>query len=154
MLKAAIDAFKYRDGMPALAEPLGNALADAIERQFSSLPDRAILVPVPLAPKREQGRGFNQSLLLARIVAKRIGTDVAANLLIRTRETPKQVGLTASERKENVLRAFKTTRPADSSLTYIIVDDVTTTGSTIRACARALRADGAKTVFAATVAQG
>ena len=152
MAKATMDALKY-ESLRDLAEPLGQYLASAIRTQWPQIPRGAVLVPIPLHRARERERGFNQSSLIAKACAIDLRLDVHDTLLKRTRHTKKQVGLPASERKENIIGAFIADQ-ADAKVTYILIDDVTTTGSTLREAARALRKAGAKTIWAATVAQG
>jgi ComF family protein len=109
------------------------------------------LAPVPLHPKRIKNRGFNQSLLLARAFP---GAPVAREALTRTRHTPPQVGLNPKERRDNVKGAFAVTDPArvqDKSV--LLIDDLYTTGSTVKECARVLRKAGARRVEVLTVAR-
>jgi len=110
-----------------------------------------LLVPVPLHPKRIRDRGFNQSLLLAQAFP---GTPLAREALVRTRHTPPQVGLSPKERRDNVKGAFAVTDPArvkDKSV--LLIDDLYTTGSTVKECARVLRKAGASRVEVLTVAR-
>ena len=109
------------------------------------------LAPVPLHPKRIKHRGFNQSLLLARAFP---GTPVAREALVRTRHTAPQVGLNPKERQDNVKGAFAVTDPArvkDKSV--LLIDDLYTTGSTAKECARVLLKAGARRVEVVTVAR-
>ncbi len=110
-----------------------------------------LLAPVPLHPKRIKDRGFNQSLLLARAFP---GTPVARAALIRTRSTPPQVGLNPKERQDNVKGAFAVTDPARvQGKGVLLIDDVYTTGSTVKECARVLLKAGARRVEVLTVAR-
>jgi ComF family protein len=109
------------------------------------------LAPVPLHPKRIKNRGFNQSLLLARAFP---GTPVAREALIRTRPTPPQVGLNPKERQDNVKGAFAVTDPARvKGKSLLLIDDLYTTGSTAKECARVLLKAGARRVEVLTVAR-
>lgn len=109
------------------------------------------LAPVPLHPKRIKNRGFNQSLLLAQAFP---GTPVAREALIRTRHTPPQVGLNPKERQDNVKGAFSVTDPARvKGKCVLLIDDLYTTGSTVKECARVLRKAGARRVEVLTVAR-
>lgn len=109
------------------------------------------LVPVPLHPARLRQRGFNQSLLLARRAAEVLNVPVEEHLL-RTRRTGAQVHLTADERVTNVMGAMAL-RPGSSiaGRTFVLIDDVITTGSTLGACAAVLSQGGAQQVKAATI---
>jgi ComF family protein len=108
------------------------------------------LVPVPLHPSRLRQRGFNQSLLLARRAADSLHAPVEEPLL-RTRRTDSQVRLSAEERLHNVMGAMAVNPGSRiSGRTFVLVDDVVTTGSTLAACAAVLSREGAQSVKAAT----
>jgi ComF family protein len=110
-----------------------------------------LLAPVPLHPKRIKHRGFNQSLFLAQGFP---GAAVAREALVRTRHTPPQVGLNPKERRDNVKGAFAVTDPAQvKGKTVLLIDDLYTTGSTVKECARVLRKAGASRVEVLTVAR-
>lgn len=140
----ALKAFKF-GGRRALAAPLGDLVADIGRARLPiSTPD--LLVPVPLHPARERERGFNQALLLARRVGR--AWDVAVeSALSRRAATRPQTDLSAEERRVNVRGAFSVRRPERVAGRHVVVvDDIVTTGSTVDACAAALRAAGASTV--------
>ncbi|MCG8440497.1 MAG: double zinc ribbon domain-containing protein [Caulobacterales bacterium] len=114
------------------------------------------IVPVPLHPARLRARGFNQAALLARALARRAGRPFDPDLLQRRRRTPTQAGKTAKERDRNVAGAFAARRGAARKVRgarVLLVDDVHTTGSTLNACARALRRAGAARIDAVTLAR-
>lgn len=137
------------DGLKAFARWMARAGHDC-------LCPSAVLVPVPLHPKRLRQRRFNQSLLLARALSRETGLEVAAHWLERVRATPSQGGLSAKGRARNVAGAFKlrTKLPAAlKDLNLVLVDDVYTTGATLSACARALKRAGAANVSAITLAR-
>ncbi|OGD93881.1 hypothetical protein A2697_02355 [Candidatus Curtissbacteria bacterium RIFCSPHIGHO2_01_FULL_41_44] len=131
------------------------------------LPSDLTIVPVPLHSKRKRWRGFNQSEILAKSLAKKFGVDLR-DVLIRTRETKSQVGLKRDERKENVKGAFSLnaiqTRFGIASQTgfvrsvegknFMLVDDVYTSGATMAECCRVLKKAGARQVWGLTVALG
>jgi ComF family protein len=152
-LKDVILLFKYRKFAP-LSRPLAS-FADACLAAETALWDRAeALVPVPLHAARRRERGFNQARLLARDLGARRGIGVLSGALVKTRRAPAQAGLKAADRERNVRRAYAVKRPERvAGRTLILVDDVTTTGATIRECARVLVAAGAKEVRAITLAQ-
>jgi ComF family protein len=116
----------------------------------------AVLVPVPLHPARERWRGFNQSALLAKAFARELSVAGCAGLLERARNTATQTRLTREERLRNMRNAFALKAGAElrADLTYIVVDDVFTTGSTLNECCRVLRRSGAKTLKVLTFAHG
>jgi ComF family protein len=110
-----------------------------------------LLTPVPLHPKRIKNRGFNQSLLLARAFPE---APVAREAVVRTRHTAPQVGLNPKQRQDNVKGAFAVTDPALVKGKHVLlVDDLYTTGATVKECARVLRRAGASRVEVLTVAR-
>src|SRR4029079_11362641 len=141
-----VHALKY-DGRRSLARPLAGMMR---VRGADVLADAACVVPVPLHPTRRLHRGCNQPGDLAR----HIGLPVI-HALRRTRDTATQTGLSAARRHRNVRDAFAPTRAAGqvAGLTVVLIDDVSTTGATLDACARALKAAGAKEVRALTAAR-
>jgi ComF family protein len=132
-LSRAITRFKY-EPRPELAVPLGRLLARAAVSQ--ELPQDLVWAPVPLHFERLVERGFNQSALLARELARVTRRPMHARLLCRQRDTGHQVELGRSERAANVRDAFQVRTP--SARTVVLVDDVVTTGATAEACIEAL----------------
>ena len=144
-LRAIVHALKY-EGRRSLASPL----AALIRRECANTLEGAdMLVPVPLHPGRERQRGFNQ----AEELAARLDMPMR-RVLRRIRATPSQTDLPAARRHGNVRDAFAISRSARvSGLRIVLVDDVCTTGATLDACARVLRAAGAADVRAVTAAR-
>jgi ComF family protein len=142
-LRAVIHELKFH-GRRRVAARLAERIA-ASPGSAAVLTAEAVLVPVPLHPRRRRERGFNQSELLARALARRCPVvTVAADALVRRKETPPQTGLTAAARRSNVAGAFAVRRRSRvDGRVVVVVDDVVTTGATARACARALREAGA-----------
>ena len=103
--------------------------------------------PVPLHPRRERSRGFNQSELIANQLSQLTGVPVENTALRRTRNTPPQVSMdSADDRQSNITDAFEC--PTDvQGRRYMLIDDVITTGSTMSACADALKDAGAANVW-------
>jgi ComF family protein len=142
-----------------LANRLGEFLAQACEALPE--PDPAVVVPVPLHASRRRQRGFNQAELLARGLVRRLrreerfeGLQFAADSLCRTRATLPQVGLSVRARRENVRGVFSVARPERvRNHTFVLVDDVMTTGATLSACAAALKRAGASRVLALSLAR-
>lgn len=144
----AIHRFKY-SGTVTLAGYLGRLASEGTD--FSARPD--VVVPVPLHKKRLRKRGFNQSLLLAREVAKKFKADVDYLNLKRVRETDPQINLRIREREDNIKGAFVVKDcAAFRNKTVLLVDDVFTTGATIRECAKTLNGAGAE-VYVLTLAR-
>jgi len=152
-LKDVILLFKYRKYAP-LSRPLAR-FADACLGGDPGLWESAeLLVPVPLHPSRRRERGFNQARLLARDLGAMRGLDVLTGALVKTLNRPAQAGLRAADRERNARSAYAVKHPARvRGRTLILVDDVTTTGATIRECAKVLKEAGAKEVRAITLAQ-
>ncbi|MGQ9550220.1 MAG: ComF family protein [Roseiflexus sp.] len=147
-LRQAVHQLKYRSRQRA-ARPLGALLADYLRAH--PLPCDA-LVPVPLHPDRLAERGFNQAELLAREVARVTGVPLIVGPLVRIRATRQQALLDTSGRIENVAGAFVWRGPPPPAC-VALVDDVLTTGATVNACAQALRAGGAREVYALALAR-
>ena len=142
-----VHALKY-DGWtrvaPAMAERMSRLswLSDVVE-------ERTALVPVPLSRERLRERGFNQSALIAAALAPMWGIPVWQNVLERTASSRSQTELTPGERLSNVAGAFAVPQRASKSMRgahLVLVDDVVTTGATLRAGASALFAAGARTI--------
>lgn len=151
VMREALRAFKFR-GRRALAAPLGDLLADMGGRLPAGVP--ALLLPVPLHPRRERERGFNQASLLARRVGRAWRVPVRDDVLVRAVATPSQTELDAPARRANVRDAFRLRRPETITGCHVLlVDDILTTGATLSECARCLREGGAATVGALTVAR-
>ena len=147
-VRLAIHQFKYRH-LKAMAAPLGQLLAD-YWRSYP-LPGEA-LVPVPLHPKRLRERGYNQASLLAREMGKLTGLPAVEGSLLRIRDTVTQARTaSAAERRSNVRDAFACQQELHGEK-ILLIDDVCTTGATLDACAMALRAAGAGSVWGLTVA--
>lgn len=108
---------------------------------------------VPLDDERMRQRGYNQANLLAGPVAKALGVPFRPNALERVRKTQSQVGLSRRERGENVRNAFSVSPDIMLGQQVILVDDVITTGATLRECARALKKAGTKRVYGLTLAR-
>jgi ComF family protein len=153
MVKDLIILFKYgrcsvlAGGMAAFIDlALGSdaALWDGVEA----------IVPVPLDRRRKRDRGFNQSLLLARELGVRRGLPVLDRRLMKVRPAPPQVSLEAAERERNVRGAYDVRKREEiRGRTLLVLDDVYTTGSTLRECSAVLKRAGAAEVRAVTIAQ-
>jgi ComF family protein len=147
-LRDAIHALKFRR-CADMAVPLGTLLAELIAADQELQPD--VIVPVPLHPVRLRERGFNQSALLAAQAGRYLERSVDVDTIRRTRPTASQTGLPASERRSNVRGAF-VAAPGLPARRVLLIDDVMSTGSTARECARVLRRAGAGEVVVATLA--
>jgi ComF family protein len=144
-----VHSLKYR-GQLATGRVLGTLLADRI-MALGLHRDVDVIVPVPLYPARHAERGFNQSAEIARHLGRRLQLPIDERLAARRRATPPQVGLHLDERRRNLADAFLAAGATGRRVA--IVDDVTTTGTTLQELARELRRTGAEAVDAWCVAR-
>ena len=150
LVHQAVVLFKYQN-LRALAPILGRLLKDYLDSH--PLPFDAIL-PVPLHPRRQRQRGYNQAGLLARELGKLVGMPVAQGAIRRVKATPPQArAQRREERRANVTRAFVCQERGLEGRNLLLVDDVSTTGATLDACAQALKKAGAKAVLGLTIAR-
>jgi ComF family protein len=126
---------------------IARTMARYMERHLPAASGNAVLAPVPLHRTRLWNRGFNQSALIARVLAARTGLALQPELLSRVRRTPRLKDMSVRQRERIVAGAFAVRGGNDlQGRTVILVDDVYTTGSTANACARALKKAGAARV--------
>jgi ComF family protein len=125
------------------------------ERDFAdpAKSSKPILVPVPLHWLRERRRGFNQSEVIARKLAKMVGLSVERGALKRKRNTASQQELSKEERQSNLCNAFKADASIVRGKAIILIDDVCTSGATLVECANVLRDAGAPRIFGLTLAR-
>lgn len=127
-------------------------IAEYLNETLPLLEKDIIIAHVPTATSRRRQRGYDQSELIARELAKRRGLRLAT-LLARTGHT-RQVGATKKQRAEQMQQAFRAANQQDlSGATVLLIDDLTTTGATLEAASKVLKTAGAKKIFAATFAQ-
>lgn len=143
--RAAVLEAKFR-GITSLLRPLG--LAAAVE---AAEWDIDVVVPVPLHSQRLRQRGYNQAELIGGAVAAHLGVPLETDRLRRVRATPAQAGLAAGARARNLRGAFEVRGAVRG--TVLVVDDVTTTGSTFAEAARVLVESGAHRVYALAIAR-
>ena len=147
-LRAILHALKYGKRQ-SLARPVARLMLATAASAGDFLAGVDLVVPVPLHRRRRRTRGFNQAEELAR----HLGLEWK-DVLRRTRATPSQTDLPAARRHANVRDAFTVRRRHDvDGLTVLLVDDVSTTGATLDACANVLRRAGAREVRALTAAR-
>jgi ComF family protein len=150
-LQRSIHAMKY-DGERVRARHLGALMRPWLVELLAAEPT-ALVVPVPLHVDRLRGRGFNQSLLVARHAVHSDPWPIASAAVARVRSTRQQVHLSLSERERNVSGAFEADPLVVANRPILLVDDVFTTGSTLMACAAALRDAGATDIAAVTLSR-
>jgi competence protein ComFC len=148
--RTAVHELKYRN-LRAIAPTLASYLA-AYQMGETVEPD--VIVPVPMHPRRQRKRGYNQSELLARGLGNARGLRTDTTSLKRIDAGRSQVRTASScERARNVTDAFACAEGSFSGKRFLLVDDVCTTGATLEACAVALRSAGAVQVVGLTVAR-
>ncbi len=150
VMRKAIHQLKYRN-LRAIAEPLAGLLSDCLTTHYMPA---EVLVPVPLHSKRLRERGYNQSGLLARELAKLAGLPVIDGCLIRKRLAPPQAKTqNVKERRGNVADAFVCRDHQLKGSQVLLIDDVTTSGATLDACAAALKDAGAASAWGLVLAR-
>ncbi len=147
-LRKMVHIYKYGK-VESLASPLSRLLLQSLplDERFD------LILAMPMHWRKRWERGFNQAELLAHPVAKRYGLRLASNLR-RRRYTKPQAGLSESQRRENLRNCFEVVRPQEvAGKRVLLIDDVFTTGATLRAAASALKSAGASYVCALTLAR-
>lgn len=148
-IQGALHSLKYRRNF-GIADSLACELADFF-RSLKWTVD--VLIPAPLSIQRQKDRGYNQVGLVARPFAYETGLKYVPQGLIKKKDTRSQVGLSISERKNNVLGVYLANSLIVTGKSILLLDDVATTGSTIQACTEALLAAGARDVYVITIAR-
>lgn len=150
--RASLAAVKYhnkREYLDFYAAEMAKRLGPAVRRMGVQA-----LVPVPVHPERLRTRGFNQAAELSRRLGKRLGIPNEERILFRTKKTLPQKDLGPAERLKNLEQAFGAGSVPAGLKAVLLVDDIYTTGSTVEACARALRRAGVRRVCFAVIAIG
>lgn len=148
-LRDAICLYKYRGKVS-----LRDALVQLMLGHWPALEPVDVIIPVPLHPARLREREFNQVLLLADGLGRRVDAPIRPGLLVRSRETRPQAGLTRRQRRLGLRRCFTVHRPETiAGKRVLLIDDVFTTGTTVNECAKALRKAGSGDVYVVTLAR-
>ncbi|TSD05218.1 MAG: phosphoribosyltransferase [Parcubacteria group bacterium Athens0714_12] len=156
LLNKSIKIFKYNFAFD-LSRPLGKILINFLRQFDLSEKDDFLIVPIPLHKKRFSWRGFNQSELLAEEIGTFFKIKTAAGILKRIKNTKPQTKLKRKERQKNVKNIFSISFSLPQETLYkkiILIDDVTTTGSTLREAAKILKKAGFKNVWGLVLAKG
>lgn len=152
----AVKQLKYRQ-VTALVDILVKmALEEFLETEIL-FGEEMIVVPVPLHWIAKWKRGFNQAEMIAKALADQLDLEVRSDLLKRTKYTISQTSLPGDKRRENIRNAFavnKKKRQEIKDRHFLLVDDVCTTGSTLKECAKVLKRAGAKSVWGMSIAKG
>jgi competence protein ComFC len=145
-----IHNFKYKRKI-TLGEMLGRRLGEILKEE-RVLEEIDYLIPVPLHSSRERERGYNQSKVLAQEISEITGLSLLDKILIRKKNTKDQTNLSLEQRERNVKDAFTVrNNTVLKGKGVLLVDDVMTTGATLRECSRALKEAGARTVIGTTI---
>jgi len=150
VVKQAIKGIKYK-----FAYRIAEDVLQMISEEQLIFLKHMILVPIPLHSSRLQMRGFNQAEIIATILSKKYFLPIQINILKRVQKTPPQVEMRyRKERIENMKKVFAVSKTYQLKKTAILlVDDVFTTGATMRSAAESLKKAGAETVWGVTIAQ-
>ncbi|MFQ5671748.1 MAG: ComF family protein [Nitrospinales bacterium] len=152
VLKQLILLFKY-GRQPGIVEEIEPLLQAYFAEEKGNCRD-FLVVPAPLHVAKMKERGFDQSYLIAREVAKAADLPLDAGRLVRIKKTEPQAGMSKGDRLQNVRGAFRVTRPEElKGRNILLVDDVFTTGATVNEAARVLKKSGARRVFVFTLAR-
>ncbi len=147
--RSGIKRLKYNNSTET-AEFFARRMALMVSQEYKRV-DFDVVTCVPMYPSDLQERGYNHAALLGRSVAKILGLRYSTNVLSKIRQTKKQHTLNRSDRKVNIDGAYRVSRPDSvAGMTVLLCDDVSTTGSTLSECARALKEAGAKQVYCVT----
>lgn len=147
----AVHVLKYEHGTYLESEISALLRADARWRAYF---EEALLIPVPLHPRKQRQRGYNQAEIVARAIQAAIPGVALSACLRRVRMTPSQTLLSRSERLQNMNGAFVVGRRLPEAANLIVVDDVLTTGATLNAAVEALETAGWEAISAFTLAHG
>jgi ComF family protein len=148
-VRSAIHSLKYK-GDISLGEILSRPLIEMVDGLGWKFD---LLTPVPISLARKKRRGYNQASIIGLPLALGCAVNYRPRSLAKVQNTPSQVGLTALQRRENVRQAFRAHPKLVEGKTVLVVDDVTTSGATMQACAEALLRAGARQVFGLTLAR-
>lgn len=149
-IKTAIQNMKFKR-RAWIAEEFGQALSKTVTENYGDIKFDMVLF-VPMSPLNEFTRGFNQSFEIADVISKNIDVPVNKKILFKRPLIKTQSGLNRNERIENVKKAFYVKNShLLTDKTVLLIDDVITTGSTLNACAKVLKKNGALAVYGATV---
>jgi len=132
-------------------------MSDELDKREKMFNNKTILFPVPLYWYKQNTRGFNQSEIIGKAIAEHFSCNFIPDLLIRKKHTKAQVELRRSDRKKNIKGVFEFNRAykskIDNNYSLVIIDDVWTTGSTIKEAVKVLKNQGFENVWGLTIAK-
>jgi competence protein ComFC len=155
LIKKLIQKFKYYPFVKDLSKPLSSLIINHLQLLDFQPPfyyqKDFVLIPIPLEKRRLKWRGFNQAEEIAKHLSEFLKIPLINNILIKNRSTLPQANLSTEERKKNIINSFKCKNKIRKKV--LLVDDVYTTGSTIKESARILKESGVKKIIAITIAR-
>ncbi len=154
-VRKAILTMKYKFASDIALE-LGEHLSGALKSRPNFIKGSKVLIPIPVFKNRANWRGFNQAEVIGKTVAKDLGWKFKRDILIKVKSTAPQTGLSRKEREENLRESFEVNRNVLISdyPDIIILDDIWTTGSTLKEAVKALKRAGAKKVWGLALSRG
>ncbi len=159
LLKKLIQNFKYQPFIKELSHPLSSLIIDHFQLLdnpplFCERKSGFLLIPMPLEKRRLKGRGFNQAKEIAKEISNFLEIPLLDNILIKKQKTSPQVKLSEEERRKNISGVFSCqNQKMISKKSVLLVDDIYTTGSTMKEAAKVLRESGAKRIIGIVIAR-
>ena len=147
LMREAVHKLKYENDI-GLGMVLAKELKNIVEDNEWKID---CIVPIPLGKKRKRERGYNQAEVIAYPLSNYLGLELNNKLITRCKETRTQIGLTVKERIENMAQAFVLRNGEADGKSILLIDDVYTSGATMKSAARTLKDAGAKRVYSLTV---
>lgn len=144
---AVIDAYKFQRARSA-----ARVLAEMIDHSLPLFEETIVLVPIPTAPQNIRIRGYDHMLLIARLIARQRGWQVASPLKRRSNIT-QHFAKNAAQRHRQAVNFFEVTGKISPQVTYLVIDDIFTTGSTVAAAVNCLKKAGAERVWVGVLAR-
>lgn len=153
IIREAILKLKYKFAYE-IADELAAYIVNYLKTKIHALPSKAFLVPVPLHKKRERWRGFNQAQEVGATIAKNMDWDFISDLVIRKFHTTPQVELRGKQRKMNLKNIFALNGSKKlNGASFVVFDDVMTTGTTLKEVGKVLKRGGAGSVWGLTISR-
>lgn len=147
LLKKLVESYKYEG-----AREVGAILGGLLVEMLKGVEEEAVVVPLPTISRHVRARGFDHTLLLAKELTRRKNWELKQ--VIRRREDTVQVGAKRAVREQQAKRAYRLEGALDATKLYILIDDVWTTGASMRAAAELMRLAGVKRLWGLVVATG
>lgn len=153
LLKRAIACLKY-ENQPQLARPLGERLGQTwLKASAVPTSDKPVVVPIPLHPEKEKQRGYNQAELIARAFCEATGLPLQSQGLKRIKQTEALFGLSPQQRENQVAEAFVLGKRFNSQGKVMLLDDIYTTGATVKAAKITLQQAGFQVIGVCAIAK-